>query len=335
METTESKEMYINHNKNFKKITSMNRTSLLTVAVAATILLAGCSRDESPNIPMEKDGRTALNATGGIRALSRAHDAAWDTNDQIGIFMLKTTTTEISEAAENRKYKTSDGTGRFTPAADDQTIYFPITGGTDFMAYYPWQEIAKDASDKYLYAVNVSTQSSQKAIDLLVADKVIGRDKEHPDVAFVFSHKLVKIHLTEIKHGDGLTAADLNGLTIKLTEQRINATYDVIAGGEVVVNGAGDKTDIPLLVAANSQSAEAIVLPVTSTAGMELVFTLTNGEVFRWAIDSAADSKSTQFVAGNKYSYKITISRRGLIVTSTVNDWVAGNGDNGEEGEAN
>ena len=310
----------------------MNRTSLLTAAIAATILLAGCNRDENQLIPTERDGRAALNATGGIRALTRAYDAAWDTDDQIGIFMFKTGTTEISEGAENRIYETTDGTGSFTPVTTptDQTIYFPIVGKTDFMAYYPYT--ATLGADNKTYAVDVTDQTSQKAIDLLAADKVIGKDKENTSVAFQFSHKLVKILLTDIKHGDGLTAADLEGLTVKLTQQRTKATYDVKAGGEVVVNETGGKTDVSLLVADDSQSAEAIVLPAASTAGMELVFTLANNEVFRWALSNA--TASAKFEVGKKYSYKITISRRGLIVTSTVNDWVAGNGENGEEGTA-
>lgn len=308
----------------------MNKTQLMAAAVAATLLMAGCNQDENPTATQNQ---RALNVTGGIRALTRAHDAAWEANDAIGIFMLADATTTISEEAENRKYLTPTGNGNFSPATTptDETIYFPITGQTDFVAYYPWQAIAA-SEGKYLYAVDVATQAAQRAIDLMAADKVSGKDKDDTAVAFQFTHKLVKVALTEIKAGDGLTATDLQGLTVTLTNQQTQATYDVVTGGEVVVNTTVPAPDVALLVAPNSQSAEAIVLPAASTAGMELVFTLTGGDVYRWALSNA--TQSSTFVAGSKYSYKITVSKKGLNVTSSITDWVQGNGADGEDGTA-
>lgn len=311
----------------------MNRTRLMAITIVTTILMAGCNKDNSQPLQPE-DNQTTLNITGGIHALTRAHDAVWDTGDAIGIFMFATGTTIISEEAENRKYVTADGNGKFSPAnttPNDQTIYLPLTGNTDFMAYYPWQKITSNG-ESYFYAVDVSGQTTQKNIDLMAAGKVTGRNKDHADVAFEFTHKLVKIMLTDITNSDGLTATDLQGLTVKLTNQYTRGAYDVVQGGEVTVNTTEAKGEIPLLVATNSTSAEAIVLPAASTAGMELVFTLANGEAFRWAVNKATNSQ--EFISGKKYCYKIIISRSGLHVTSTINDWIAGNGNDGEGGTA-
>lgn len=310
----------------------MSRTGLMAITIAATTLMAGCNKDNSQPLQPE-DNQTTLNITGGIHALTRAHDAAWDTGDAIGVFMFSTGTTNISEEAENRKYVTADGSGKFGPAStpDDQTIYLPLTGETDFVAYYPWQKITANEGS-YLYAVDVSDQTTQKNIDLMAAAKVTGKDKDHANVAFEFTHKLVKIILTDITNSDGLTATDLQGLTVKLTNQHTRAAYDVVQGGEVTVNTTGAKGEIPLLVATNSTSAEAIVLPAASTAGMELVFTLANGEAFRWAVNKATNSQ--EFISGKKYCYKIIISRSGLHATSTINDWITGNGNDGEGGTA-
>ena len=310
----------------------MSRTKLTATAVAIVLLMAGCSKEENQSTP-QKDNERALKVTGGIQALARAHDAMWESDDAIGIYMFATGSTTLSEGSENRKYITTTGDGAFGPATTptDQTIYFPIVGKTDFVAYYPWQSITKDAEDKYLYAIDVSTQTTQKDIDLMAAAKVSEKDKDNTNVAFEFTHKLVKISLTEIKHGDGLTADDLLGLTIKLTGQHTKATYDVVGGGEVSVDTTEPKGEIELLVADGSQSAEAIVLPAASTEGMELIFTLTNGEVYRWALSNAAQSLA--FAAAHKYSYKITVSKKGLHVSSTITDWVSGNGE-GEEGTA-
>ena len=309
----------------------MSRTKLMAAAVAATILITGCSKEETPTTP-QRDNDRALNVTGGIQALTRAHDATWETGDAIGIYMFENKSTTISEGAENRKYTTT-GNGSFSPVTTpaDQTIYFPITGKTDFTAYYPWQSITKDANDKYFYAVDVSNQTSQKAIDLMAAAMVIAKDKDHRDVKFEFAHQLAKIVLTDIKHGEGLTADDLMGLTVKLTKQYTKATYNIMGGDDVAVNTTETPTDITLLVAADSKSAEAIVLPAPSTTGMELVFTLANGDEYRWALSNAIQSRT--FTAAHKYGYKITISKKGLNITSSIFDWLPGNGTD-EEGTA-
>ncbi|MEG1898123.1 MAG: fimbrillin family protein [Bacteroidales bacterium] len=301
---------------------------LYTLLCGALLASTSCSHniEVDANVP---NGRIALEVTSGIN--TRAYDATWEAGDAMGIYMFNNNSTTISEEAENRNYTTT-GDGKFSPVTTpaNQTIYFPITGQTDFMAYYPWQSITKDASNKYLYAVNVASQTSQKAIDLMAAAKVVGKDKEHKEVAFEFTHKLAKIALTEIKHGDGLMSTDLQGLSVKLTNQRTKATYNVVDGGEVVVNTAEPASEVALLVA-DSNLAEAIVLPAASTAGMKLVFTLKNGDVYSWALSNAAQSSA--FAAGKKYSYKITISKEELSVTSTITNWVSGNGT-GDTGTA-
>ena len=66
---------------------------------------------------------------------------------------------------------------------------------------------------------------------------------------------------------------------------------------------------------------------------MFLRFTLKGmSQPFTWNIHGA--EKSKLFQAGSKYVYTITISKTGIVVTSTVKDWTAGNGDGGESGDA-
>ena len=66
----------------------MNRTKLMAAAVAATLLVAGCNNEEHPASPQGYNER-ALNVTAGIQALTRAHDATWETDDAIGIYMFE------------------------------------------------------------------------------------------------------------------------------------------------------------------------------------------------------------------------------------------------------
>lgn len=291
---------------------------------AALTLLAGCTNDnEGTDTPA--DGWVALQVSSGIDVQTRAHNDTWDKNDAIGIYMLKDATVE----AANHKYTTTEGgtDGTFAPA-DGQTIYFPVDGTKrDFIAYYPYRDLAGSST----YTVDVTTQTSQEAIDLMGAAKVEGKDKNHPEVAFVFTHKLVKLALTIQPDGTSLSASDLAGLTVTLTNQKTGATYDVVKGGAVAISD-GNVTAITLKTAAEGTSAEAIVLPNDDTKDMLLEFKLKDSDdTFKWAVKEAPLSK--QFAAGSKYIYTVTLGRTAIKVTSTVTNWTPGN-EGGETGSA-
>ena len=178
--------------------------------------------------------------------------------------------------------------------------------------------------------MDVTDQKVQNLIDLLGAGKVTGKDKDHPQVALTFTHKLVKIAL-DIQAGNGLDNKALAGTGITLTGQRTNALYDVVAGGEVVIPEEGEETGIELLTAADGTAAEAIVLPVEDTEGMYLVFDIPDVGTFNWRVKDAPKSQS--FEAGKKYIYTITVNRMSVEVESSVTDWQPGNGE-GETGSA-
>lgn len=301
----------------------MKKQALLIFASAA--LLAGCSSEENESMTMD-DGRVALQVSSGINVQTRAHDDSWDKNDAIGIYMLNGSTSESS----NCKYTTTDERqqGSFT-AAEGQTIYFPTNGDTrDFIAYYPWRDLKGSTT----YNVDVTDQSIQETIDLMGADKVAGKSKDDPAVAFTFTHKLVKLYMNIRPDGNSLNSADMEGLKVTITNQRTKATYDVLASGGVTVDTSGDAKEITLKTASDGTSAEGIVLPAEDTNGMLLTFKLKDQTTFTWAVNNA--EKSETFIAGNKYLYTITVGKTALEVTSAVTDWTPGNGEDGESGSA-
>lgn len=302
----------------------MKKQAFICVLLAA-VLLPGCSED-GENTPQPTDGRVTLEATSGIRMNTRAYDNTWEAGDAIGIYMLDGETTD---GDGNHKYTTAETaeTGSFT-AAEGQTLYFPVNGAQrDFAAYYPYRETLAESN---VYTVDVKNQTPQKDIDLMGAAKVTGKDKTNPKVAFVFTHKLVKLAITLKADGTSLTDADLAGTTVSLSNQQTAATYNVVTGGEAVVT-AGTPADIALHT--DGLKAEGIVLPAASTEDMVLTFTVPNldNQAFHWNVNSAAQSKA--FVAGSKYLYTITISKVGVEVSSTVEDWTPGNGES-ETGDA-
>ena len=300
------------------------RTLLICISVA---LLTGCNSDNEPATPGSADGRVALEATSGIQ--TRAYDNTWEANDAIGIYMLNGDV--IDSEGNNRQYTATitdaAASSAFSPG-EGQTIYFPMDGTKrDFIAYYPYRATL---AENNVYTIDVTDQSSQKAIDLMGTTKVTEKDKLHPAVAFTFTHKLVKLYITINADGKSLTDNQLSGTTATITNQQTAATYNVVTGGNATVT-TDDAKEIILHI--DGLKAEGIVLPTASTASMELTFTVPLlNQTFRWSIDNAAQSQ--EFKAGSKYLYTITISKTELEVTSTVANWTEGNGENGESGNA-
>lgn len=302
--------------------TVLYRSSVLFFSVALTAF-ASCSSD---NDNAASDSPAALQVTSGIE--NRAAGGTWTAGDAIGIYSLDGNTVEYA----NRQYTTEDGgaTCKFKPSTSDQTVYFPIDGSMrNIIAYYPYSATVADG----VYTVDVSSQSNQEAIDLMTSALVTDRHKDAPAVNLSFAHKLSKIVLS-IQPGNGLTTADLAGMTVTLTNQIATGTINAITNGSSVTTAAdATKQAIVLNTAANGQNAEAIVLPAASTAGMNLVFNLTGFQTpFTWNIANA--TKSQSFKEGMKYTYAITINRIGIDVTANITDWIAGNGSGGENGTA-
>ncbi|MBR6884745.1 MAG: fimbrillin family protein [Prevotella sp.] len=288
----------------------------ISCAMMTTALFSSCSSEEEQTPenqqPVELQIVSAIN--------TRAANAAWTAGDMIGVFALKGGAQDYS----NMSYTTSDGSGSFLPSAEEQTIMLPYDGSNyTIAAYYPYTESLEDGS----YAINVTSQRDQEAIDLLVAAPVSGVNKMSPVAALDFYHKLVKITIT-MKPGNGITADQLEGMTVTISGQQTEGTCDIINNGDVVASGP--TSDITLETSDDGTTSEAILLPATTTDGMVLTFSIPTAGVYTWAVNSAAKSQS--FGAGNKYKYDITINKTGLDVNASIEDWADGNG--GENGNA-
>lgn len=180
-------------------------------ALLVALALTACNTEEETM--QGADGRIALQVTSGIQ--TRAYDNQWETGDRIGIYAFGKGTTTVADGYGNIPYTTASGgtTGSFAP--DGTTIYLPTDGTErDFVAYYPYTAGLTDG----IYTVDVSNQSSQKAIDLMAAATQTA-DRTNPNVAFNFTHKLCKMELT-LKPGSGMTGTELAGLTVELTGQQ-------------------------------------------------------------------------------------------------------------------
>lgn len=298
----------------------MEKKTFAAMLFAAAFTLTACTNDEVP----KQDNRVALQVTSGIQ--TRAYGNQWEAGDRIGIYAFTEGTTTVADGYANIPYitQTSGADGTFAP--DGTTIYLPTNGDVrDIVAYYPHKQLSGDA-----YEVDVTDQSSQKDIDLMAAaTRTASRTK--PAVAFSFEHKLSKVEIT-LQPGKGMTAADLERLTVALTGQQTAGTFDVTQPTSEVTVTKGTATPITLLTNTEGTFAEGIVLPSDDYTGMSLEITLADGEsVFTWPLSSATES--SKFEAGKKYLYTINVNKAEISVTATIIDWEPGN-NGGESGYA-
>lgn len=305
----------------------MKRNLFFSAGVAACALLAAsCSNDEDLPGGNDNDGRVALQVSSGIQ--TRAFDNQWEAGDQIGIFMLNSGQTTVADGYGNVPYRvTGAGAGgkAFTPVSE--VIYLPADGGKrDVIAYYPY---SADKVTNGVYNIDLTVQNPQKEIDFMLAGKVTDKSRTDANVSFQFAHKLVKI-VMDIRPGDGVTADDLKNIAVSLTGQPTTGTFDVLNGQNVTATSTAKK-DISLLADADGTHAEGIVFPSADYSGMSFVFTTPAIGSYEWALSQSA--KASQFEAGKKYLYTITVNKTEINVTATITDWLPGNAD-GESGDA-
>lgn len=282
--------------------------NLLIIATAT--LLASCGNDKDE--PQTDDNRIPADFTASITQ-PRSTLSKWETNDAIGIYMLNAGTTDIAEASSNRRYTTANADGKFTPADADQTIYFPDdeTRKVDFVAYYPQTVLTNN-----IYKVDISNQTAPAVIDLMTAKAASTPgsplDKNRPTVALGFTHRLSRVEVN-VEAGTGFTDADLQGLTITLNGQSLNADFDLLFDKLTPVA----KTEtLTLNTDADGKTAFAIVLPQGALDARVLTFKMKDNTTYTWDIEP-----ERIFEQGKKTIFNITLAHTGIEVTTNIQAW--------------
>lgn len=305
----------------------MKTTKILFAATLfAGAALFSCSKDQDPPRKTD-DGPKAAVFRSSID--SRASNTTWTANDDIGIAMVSNADrTAIVDETTNRQYRTSaaGATGNFAAVGATNQIYFPEDGtDVDFIAYYPFKtnvEIAASATAIGTYPVDVFTQTSAEAIDLMWANTTAGYDETTVTaVPLVFDHQLTKL-VMNCTAGSGLVPADLVGMTVTINGMNTTQNYNLTTGA-LIGTSASQRNFAPRTVTDGS-AYEAIILPAAATTAsgqFNVTFTIDptgTPETFTWDMASG-----TTFLARNQYTYNVTISRVGVTATGTINPWTA------------
>jgi endonuclease G len=297
----------------------MNKKFFLVAALGAA-MMTSCSEehglsDLQPDAPSGKSvaAKFASSINGAIpqtRAVS-----SWTSGDAIGIFMVDDVPAVV-DLMTNKAFTTTGAT-LFTPKTAGDSIFFPANGSTvNFISYYPYQS-GVTLGD---YAVDVSAQSN--SIDLLYAKTTAGYSKTSVSktVKLDFYHQLTHLVMSTIP-GDGLTEADLQGMTVTIKGMNTQTTFDLTDG---TLDAATGQANIVTSEISDGEKYDAILVPQSvSDNAVTVEFTLATNETFVWKVPAR------NFEAKTEHNYTITISRTGIDVEGEIKPWIDGDDGTG------
>lgn len=297
----------------------MKKIFLLATATAA---LMACSNNDEP----VNNELIAARITANINGASdtRAAGTQWTANDEIGV-------TCSSEGASyaNVKYTTTKGDGTFTTSSTP--FYFPdVTTSKSFTAYYPYKETSEmtEGAISGSTAATNQTSENQPKIDYLWADTKTATGG-NPNVNFSFAHKMSKLTL-KFQQGGDVTLSNMQ--KYKLSSLVLEGTFNT-TDGTAAAKEDGTAGDLEMEVSGVSPDSNnefsLILYPQTISSGLTLSVDVNDNLSYKCKL-KVNSSDLTELTAGNNYSFTITVSKAGLIITnSTISDWTAETGDAG------
>jgi len=296
----------------------MKKLFLLATATAA---LMACSNNDEPVNNELIAARITANINGASE--TRATGTQWTSNDRIGV------TCSGSSTYSNVEYITTNGDGNF---ATSTPFYFPdVNTEKSFTAYYPYKatsEMTGGVISNNTQAAN-QTSANQPDIDYLWAGTQTASGSS-PDVTFSFAHKMSKLTL-KFKQGGDVTLSDMR--KYKLSSLVLEGTFDTANGAAAAKTEGATATDLEMTVSGvtsdSNNEFSLILYPQEISNGLTLSVDVNDGLTYKCEL-KVDDAKLTQLVAGNNYSFTITVSRAGLTITnSSISPWTAVEGEDG------
>lgn len=306
------------------------------MATLAAAVLTACNNDENNVIDTGSSQATFTAAING-QVNTRAFDQTWEADDAIGI-----SGTSGSTVYTNVQYVTTGGNGNFTVGTQGNEIYYQDDAAVTFTAYYPWTNLAADATT---ITADTRAQASQSDFDFLWSRQT--GSKASPNVQFIFAHKMAKLVLT-IRKGDGVSYQEVQDAVLSLGGFKYSGTFNVTDGttstADDLATGwtfAGNTTktgyNAPLSKddAAETVSYTLILFPQVFSNSLPIT-AITGGQSFSATLDftdanvDAGDTDAqNEWVAGRQYNLSVTLHKTDITVDGcTIQGWVEADGDN-------
>ena len=295
------------------------RFCIMIVWVAAMLSVTSCNK----GCDQPEDGlRTELRLSSGVEMQSRAAFTGADTQisdgEAIVVYVDETGGAPLYE----KNMLTADGNGGMSGGVK---MFFPENGrNADIYALHTNAVLASNAYPAAALTHTVRTDqrtlANYAASDLLYA-RTNNVAKTTTAVPLTFFHLLSKVQIA-IKPGNGLTSAEITGITVGGIQIQAVFTLDkATAPNAIGVMVAGSATDIAIGADitedfASAQYNDAIIVPQTVAANTALIVVhLTTGDlIYRLPAD-------VTFTSGKRYIYQITANLAGLNLVSSIVDW--------------
>lgn len=279
----------------------MKLKHLFFLAVAGTLAVA-CS-EVNENSLTDNDSQRMLRtiSSGNDRFSTRLNSeiSEWENGDAIGIYMFDTEDKNVLNDALNVKY-TTIGEGLTVNFSSDPGIAI-YDMPTNFVAYYPHATSADviDATAA-LYKVDISDQSNGISAHDLMWAKAVNQSTESllaGGLAFTFHHQLVllRVNITN-ENVSNVTSVTVGGINT-------TATFNLIDG---TLSNIGTQKSVALQKKDN-KSFIGIMLPTEELKNKLSLTILADGGKYQYTVPET--SKIDKFVAGNEYTFDITVGK--------------------------
>ncbi|MFI3269747.1 MAG: fimbrillin family protein [Rikenellaceae bacterium] len=290
---------------------------LLFTLSAVALMFASCDKSEEGSA-LATDGVVTFTSDLSTRVETTDKVSKWEYNDQVGIYMLYSSTTSIT--SENVPYVT--GIEQSAEAAENtifsavttaDAIIYPNSGTVGFYAYYPYTA-ALTADCITLDVADQTAEGAMGDLDFMTASAT-GKSRGD-EVKLAFAHKMAKLSFT-ITANDNVTS--LTGLAVTVSGHNTLGVYDVKTGALSGSLSDSDDIEMYVVVSDDTATAEAIIHPETTISG--ITFSLDGRE-----FGAKLSTENTIYAANSIYSYTIAVGNDYAKFTGdcTIIDWTDG-----------
>ncbi len=283
----------------------------------ALLLWACSSGGDEPEVPPVETKKIPINLSVGVE--TRVTDSAFETSDKIGVYVVNDAggAAVVLQNADNQVDNmcyTYNISKSWTP--DTKTYWKDETTKADFYCYYPYASVSNVQSHIFELHEDQSTLSNYKASEFLWG-KVSGASPTEAAVDILAKH-IFSNAIIKLEAGDGFTTETLAAATVevRLGGIKTQATINLATG---VATATGTvKQILPLK---ETDCYRALIVPQTVSSNDFIVVTV-NDKEYRLG-------KEFTFMANQKHTFTVKVSRTGNGVNVNVGSWETDDTDHG------
>ena len=281
----------------------MKTRTLLAATLAATLALAGCSKNDEPdeptraavNIRTSIGGTTDAGSFGSRAAIGADGSGNFEAGDVLGLYATAGTTAKLANSAYT--------VGSTALWWDELSMTDPVA----FAAYYPKAEAITDPAATIFNAATATNK------DLLLATPVTASKGE--DVALAFRHAMHRLTVNLSTDIDGWNLATAQ---VSLAGMNASATVNITAG--TVTPGEADATDGDY-VTKTGASTTFVVAPQKVTADADWIQITMDGKQYVYKVPASitlpggGTAPLTALESGKTLTLNLALTRSSVTLT--------------------